>query len=231
MFKDLFNKKVFLCKDLPPRDRFLKILELNILPKLESDHFKLLKSGPSLIRTEDSFEWIVEFKASKWNSGNVVCKYNPYFTVKNKDYRKYLKTHEDLIHGSGASGYVGTTSGIHHWEKSVFSTTGSEAYFLEDTDFAKYDNCKLVEQIVRNIRQVGIPYFQMMSDFDCIKNFSIWKSLRRDAPKLIDLCYVLKREEELQSIFDWYYDSNGNCPEDLEEHMKKRKINWLQQGV
>ena len=197
MFKDLFNKKVFLYKDLSPRDRFLKILELNILPKLEIDHFKLLKSGPSLIRTEDSFEWIVEFKASKWNSGNVVCQYNPYFTVKNKDYRKYFKSHEYLIHGSGASGLVGTTSGIHHWDKTVFSTTGSEAYFLEDTDFAKYDNCKLVEEIISNIRQVGIPYFQMMSDFSSIKNFFISQGLRRDAPKLVDLCYVFNRKEEM----------------------------------
>ena len=228
MFKDLFNKKVFLYKDLSPRDRFLKILELNILPKLESDHFKLLKSGPSLIRTERSFEWIVEFKASKWNSGNVVCQYNPYFTVKNKDYRKYLKSHEDLTHGSGAIGLIGITSGIHHWDKTVFSTTDSEAYFLEDTDFAKYDNCKLVEQIISNIRLVGIPYFQMMSDFSGIKNFSISQGLRRDAPTLIDLCYVLNREEDLKSIFDWYYESNQNCPEDLEEQMKKRKINWLQ---
>jgi len=231
MLKKIFNRKKFLYSELAPKARFLKILELHVLPVLEKDGFNLLKSGPSLKKIEGSFEWIVDFNASKWNFGNEVCQYNPYFTVKNSDYRKFLKKNPDLVHGYGESGYVGTTSGIQHWNKNIFSLDNSEAYFLEDNDFVKYDNLELVDELIKNIKEVGLPYFEMMSDFDGIKNFHINQGLRKDAPKLIDLCYVLNRTEEVKSIFDWYESTKQNPPRALEDEMEKRKEYWLQHGI
>ncbi len=224
----IIRSKKFLFADLAPKMRVLKILELYVLPEFESDGFKLLKSGPSLKKEEGNFEWIVDFFASKWNSGNTVCLYNPHFTVRNKEYRKYLKTHEKLITGNGQ---ISSTYGKQHWEKKIFSTDDSEAYFLEDLDFAKYDNFELIENLVRNIREVGYPFFRMMSEFDSIRNFYVSKEQRIAAPRLIDLCYVLNRKEEINSIIDWYYKSNQNCPQFLEDRMQMRVDNWLKQNI
>jgi len=231
IFKRLFKNTKYLYPDLPPKQRFLKILEVHVLPELANDGFRLLSSEPTFKKTQGSFEWYVDFKASRWNSANQVCQYNPYFTVKNSDYRKYLKQNPDLVHGHGSSGYIGTTAGKHHWDKSIFGTDGSLAYFLEDNDFSKHDNYELVKEMIKNIRLVGIPYFKMMSDFDSIRHFHISLDLRSDAPKLIDLCYVLDRKTDIKSIIDWYYASNENCSEDLEKEMLTRKNNWLQQSI
>lgn len=212
--------------DLPPKQRFIRILEELVLPELAKDGFKLLKSGPSLKKNEERFEWIVNFNASKWNSGNVVCQYNPYFTVRNIDYRKYLKQHQELVHGYGDTGQIGSTIGIHHWDMLIFQESNNESHLRNEYDFAKYDTCQLVKDLINTIRTVGFAFFKMMSDFDSIKQFHISKELRKDAPKLVDLCYVLDRKEELESIFGWYYTSNKNCPEHLEEQMHKRRNIW-----
>lgn len=228
MLTNLFKTKTFLYPDLPPRQRFLNILEFHVLPELGKDGFKFLKSGPSLKRKEGRFEWIVEFQASKWNYKNEVCKYNPYFKVVNLDYKEYSKANKQ---NSYENGLVGSTAGIQHWDKNTFSANGSIAYFLEDNDFSKHDNYKLVQEMIQNIRVVGIPYFKMMSNFDSIKHFYIFYEQRVKAPSLIDLCYVLNRTDQLKPIFEWYYADNEGCADWLEDEMKVRKINWLQQAV
>ncbi|MES2726286.1 MAG: hypothetical protein V4643_04230 [Bacteroidota bacterium] len=225
MLRNLFETKNFLYPDLPPKQRFLKILETHVLPELEKDGFVFIKSGPSLKRKEGRFEWIVEFQASKWNHKNEVCKYNPYFKVTNLDYKEYSKANK---YDSYKNGIVGTTAGIQHWNKSSFSTDGSTAYFIEDNDFSKHDNNKLVKEMIQNIRAVGIPYFKMMSDFNSIKQFYLNHEQRIYAPQLIDLCYALNRSDQLKSIFEWYYADNENCADWLEYEMKIRKNSWLQ---
>ena len=231
MLKELFNRKRYLYPELKPKSRFIKTLETHVLPEMEKEGFKLLKSGPSLKKKVDSFEWIVDFNASKWNSGNIVCIYNPYYTVKNVSYRKFLKDNPSLVHTYGEPGHVGTTYGKQHWDKNIFSLDDKKAYFLEDNDFAKYDNYELVDQMLKNIREVGMPYFQMMSQFVGIKKFHIPLELRADAPKLFDLSYVLDKKEEAKNILDWYYSSNSDCADWVELEMQKRKEYWLQQRV
>lgn len=217
----------FLYPELPPKKRFLKILEEHILPGLQKDGFELLRSGPSLKKTEGSFEWFVNFQATKWNSGNIICRYNPYFTVKNSDYRKYLKANPKLARGSGTEGYVGTTSGVQHWDKTTFSADGTRAYFLENNDFAKFDNYQLVDKTIKNIRTVGVRYFKMMSDLDSIKKFYMTNKQRKDAPMLIDLCYVLNRKSDIKSIFDWFDSIEKEVPDSLAKEMAIRRRKWL----
>lgn len=218
----------FLYPELSPKFRFLKILELHVLPELEKDGFKLLRSGPSLKRTENGFEWIVEFDGRKFNVENTICRFNPYFLVRNAKYRKYLKKNPKLVKGWGASGQIGNVSGIRHWDKSIFSTDDSEAYFLRDNDFAKHDNYQLVNDMINNIRDVGIPYFKMMSNFDSISNFYYKTQKLVKAPMLIDMCHILGKEDQLKSIFDWYYSLNEGCAEWLNEQMELRKEKWGQ---
>lgn len=218
----------FLYPELSPQPRFLKILEFNILPELEKYGFKLLKSGPSLKKIENGFEWIVEFDGRKFNIENTICRFNPYFLVRNSKYRKFLTNNPNYVRGWGTSGQIGNTSSIRHWDKQLFSMDNSEAYFLEEVDFAKYDNLRLVEDIVNNVLEVGIPYFKMMSDLESIKNFYVRTQQLDHAPMLIDMSYILNREQELKSIFDWYFSSNDGCADWLDEQMELRKKNWLQ---
>lgn len=221
----------YLYPELSPKPRFFNILTSHILPELEKDGFKLLKSGPSLKRVENGFEWLVEFDGRKYNVDNFICRFNPYFSVRNSHYRKYLKNHPVIKGTHGHLGNIGTTSGIRHWDKQLFSLGDSEAYFLEDNDFAKHDNLQLVEEMIQNIRTVGVPYFEMMSDFDGIRHFYGQTKQLVYAPMMVDMCYVLKREEELPSLFDWYYSLNENCAEWVNQEMAVRKDFWQQQNL
>ena len=212
-----------LYPNLSPTPRFLKILELHVLPQLEKDGFRLLKSGPSLKRVENGFEWLVEFDGRKFNSGDHICRFNPYFMVRNMAYRKFLKKNPELVRGWGTTGQVGSVSSIRHWDKSIFSADKSEAYFLEDNDFAKYDNQDLVDEMIKNIREVGVPYFRMMSNFDSIRSFYVKTEQRGKAPLLVDLCSIMNKEEHIESIFDWYYAANSQCADWLNKQMELRR--------
>ena len=224
MFKGLFKKKAeFLYPDLPQKQRLLDILEKHVMPELQSLGFELLKPGPVLRKREGSFDWCVEFLASSWNRGNEVCCYNPYFLVTNSDYNQFLKKNG---YKNNSDGIVGTTYGCQHWDKALFSENGEKAYFLEDFDFAKYDNIQMVKDLVANIKTVGIPYFKMMSNFDGIINFYIKTDQRKDAPKLIDLCTVLDRSEQIDKIFQWF-DKDSNIPDLLRQEMELRRNNRI----
>ncbi|MGB1315125.1 MAG: hypothetical protein ACPG4Y_03840 [Chitinophagales bacterium] len=217
----------YLYPELSPKLRFTKILELHILPKLENQGFKLLKTGPSLKKVQNGFEFHIIFEGRKFNVENYICRFNPSFYVTNSSLRKYLKKNPSLL---GGSEIVGKTMGIQHWDKSIFSNNDSEAYFLEDNDFAKYDNEFLVKETIKNIIEVGNPFFEMMSNFETIKKFHFKNQNLVSAPMLIDLCYVLNLKNEIQPIFDWYYSLNDGCSELLEEKMKLRKDN-LKKGI
>jgi hypothetical protein len=223
MFKGLLKKKAeFLYPDLPPKQRLLDILEKHVMPELQSLGFELLKTGPVLRKKEGNFEWRVEFLASSWNRGNEVCCYNPYFMVTNSDYKQFLKKHG---YKNNSDGIVGSTSGCQHWDSRLFSENGGKAYFLEDFDFAKHDNNKLVKDLVANIKEVGIPYFKMMSNFDGIVNFYFKTDQRKDAPKMLDLCSVLNRPEQFDKILQWYDKDKIDVPAYLEEEIERRRKN------
>jgi hypothetical protein len=217
----------FLYPELPPRKRFIKIVEAHVMPELAKDGFVFLKSELALKRKEGRFEWTVEFNGHHRNHGKDLCRYNPYFKVANLDYKEYAKANG---YANYTDGVVGCTASIQHWDKTTFSTDGSVAYFLENNDFAKHDNPKLVSDMIENIRVVGFPYFRMMSDFDSIKHFYLLHDQRMHAPELIDLCYALDRPDQLKPIFDWYYADNDGCADWLEEEISIRKGRWGKDG-
>lgn len=203
--------KDFLYPELKPKVRFIKILENHIVPALESDGFKLLKSGPSLKSKVGDFEWPVEFNGQRYNQGNIVCKFNPYFVVRSSTLRKYQRQKH-----KGLTGFIESTEGRHHWANYFFSNDNSRINFLKDNDFAKYDNERLVDEMIANIRNVGIPYFKMLSSLDGILEHNIKCNSTYNAPVLIDLCHALKREDVIETIFKWY---DKNPIERLENKM------------
>ncbi|MEO0899705.1 MAG: hypothetical protein AAFY71_25060 [Bacteroidota bacterium] len=216
----------FLYPTLAPQDRFINILEHHLLPQLKDENFKLLKTGPSLKATaQDGFEWIVQFDGRKFNVENHICRFNPYFLVRNSRYRRFLKKHPALTQNLGNTGQVGNTASIRHWDKTLFSATGTPAYFLEDNDFAKHDNLNLVDEMAKNIKTVGIPYFKMMSDFDSLRKFYEKTNGYGYAPVLIDLCYVLGKEEQVSSIFEWY-DTDEDKSDWLNQKIDLRRKMW-----
>ena len=215
--------KKFLYPELKPKVRFEKILENHVIPQLELDGFKLLKSGPSLKSKVENFEWLVEFNGQRYNEGNFVCRFNPYFTVRNNTFRKYLRQKY-----SDPTGTIQSTQGKHHWKKRFFTNNNSPVYFIEDNDFAKYDNEKLVDEMVTHIRNVGIPFFKMLSNLDSIIEHSITCGFTNNAPSLIDLCYALNREDAIEKIFKWY---DKKPIEHLQNEMNEYRKNWLQQRL
>ena len=94
----------FLYPDLEPLDRFVKILELHVMHHSAQAGFKLIKSGSTLKKTYGDFEWLVEFDGRKFNRGNYICRFNPYFRITHSKYRKFLKQNPELVRGWGNRG-------------------------------------------------------------------------------------------------------------------------------
>lgn len=210
--------------DLRPKERFTSILREFVYPEIEPMGFKFSKSKPALTRQVGDIKQEIGFYGSKWNHGNVVCIYRPYFQVRSKSYGKWLKnefqigsTYEFLYSS------LGQVRKIEGWDEGKY---GHHSY--SDYDFAKYDNEELIQIIKKNIIHSGIPLMEKMSDYNNIIKDCMDNGLKGSAPRLLDFCYLLGNKEKAHEILKW--SSDINFVNHVVENLNLRKLkfkNWL----
>lgn len=222
-FSTFFSKPYFFYPEMKPKDRFLRILEEQVAPKLQSDGFTLYKSSMSFKKQVGDFSFEIEFRGSKWNNTKSICEYNPHFSVKNKQYKKWVTQN---FNPEYPSELLISTIGNHSlplWKNNGFTTHNTDDFWARSIDFAKYDNCKLIDHLIQNIKTAGYSFFEHVSSVEGIKNYVFLNEYRMHAPMLIDLCQMYDKREHISEIFEWYDNTKENPAVCLEEEMIKRK--------
>lgn len=204
----MFKKKTQYYTDLSPFERIPKIIKEFIFPNLENYGFKISASGLSIKREKDGFIQEIWFSKSKWNNGNEICEIEPNFSVTRKKYKKWYK---DYYKTDLKTDIVLTNSAqyIDGWDlKSL------DGYKY---DFAKHDNKKLVDLILKNTIDKGFVLLDSLSNIDSLTTILMKDEKYFKAPMMIDFQFMREDYHKAKIISDWFWDYKNKSNDDFME--------------
>ena len=206
-------------EELKPGERIRKVIEVFILPELETFGFKMSKSSLTLTRNLGDFEQEIYFPKNKWNNGNQIVSFDIIFSVKSIKYKSW---HQKKY------GYKTTLSSV-YWKRAYEIPDWSKEFFENwNYDLANTDNKKLITILKDNIINKAIPQLNSVSNYRGAIEYPLKEnSFYYKAPMLIDFALILDDLKLANQILNWYLEfvktSNAKFIEELKNEIENRK--------
>ena len=219
----MFGRKKFKYTDLPPGDRIRKLVEEYLQEFLENKGFKLLKSELTFKRKIGDFTQEIYFPKSRHNFGKTNV---DFWIILSVNSRTYVKWHKKQY------GFEPINDFVHSWyNKHIdeWKTEFREVHY----DLAKFDNAKLMEDIKRNLENIGIPLLEKVSDWEKASDYMVQREEFAYIAKIFDFYIIANRIDkaiESLSLAENCYKKYENVPNERFEEIKLRK-DYLQQRV
>lgn len=220
----MFKRRKFKYTDLKPGDRIRKLIEEYVEPEMSKHGFKLLKSELTFKRKINDFTQEIYFAKNQRNFGSSIVKFWTIISVKSNF---YVKWHEKTF------GFKPMNEFVNSWYDSHISSWSSKYRNGGHYDLAKYDNIKLMNELNRNILEIGVPMLNEVSDWEQAANNLMTNKQYGFISKVFDF-YLLagKKNKAIESIslVEEYFNSIQDAPIERFEEIKIRK-DYLQQGI
>ena len=220
----MFKRKKFKYSDLKPGDRIRKLVEEYVEPELSAIGFKLLKSELTFKRKIGNFTQEIYFAKNQRNFGNTVVSFWTILSVKSNF---YVKWHEKTY------GFKPMNEFIDSWYDNHIKTWNSEYWNGGQYDLTKFDNVKLMNDLTKNILNIGIPLLNEASDWETAADYQVRNQKFGFISKIFDFYVIADKKqkaiEALQFAED-FFKSLEDVPEERFEEIKVKK-DYLQQWL
>lgn len=141
----------YLYQDMKPGDRIDRLFHEFIEPYLCEQGFKFSKSLHTYKKKNDFFNFEISYSKSRWNHANDVVDFNISLAIStNIKYKKWVKEiyGYELNNNCIVYDYVGYVDG---WDK--------EYYNANWYDLIRYDNDKVMNKVLDNLKNAGQRFF------------------------------------------------------------------------
>jgi hypothetical protein len=180
--------------ELSPRERIPKIVNEFFYPHFEKERFKILKSGLTIKRECGGLVHEIQIFKNHRNCSGGVCAFEIWASIYSPTYNKWYKSifNEKLLNTK----LIAT---------KIESLPNSKIDPIEsDFDFELYDNQKLIDEIVTNINDSIIPFFNKHQTIDnVIETIESEKEYHKIAT-LLDLCELKDDEIKANKLIKWF---------------------------
>lgn len=198
--------------DLNPTERIPKIIREYIFPTFENFGFRILKSGLTIKKNENDFVYTINIYKNHRNTGNFVCAFTIYANIQSSSYNKWYKeTYGNKLLNS----YI--------ISRQIQDLRYSTINPYIDFDLALYDNDCLIKLINENIEPSIIPFFNQVNSIEDALNLLKKEKDLFTAPMMLDLCEMLGQEDTAKEIITWFWNSNKNILEEINEEIRERQ--------
>lgn len=180
--------------ELSPKERIPKIVREFLFPHFEKQGFKTLKSGLTIKRECGDLVHEVEIFKNHRNYIGAVCAFEVWASIYSPTYNKWHK----LVFGEKLLNTKLIASRIELLPGSTIDPIEG------DFDFERHDNNQLIDEIVSNINDSVIPFFNdHLRIDDVIETIESEKTYHKIAT-LLDLCELRKDEVKAKNLIKWF---------------------------
>ena len=217
------NKPIHLYDELKPKERTDKLFLEFVFPYLENQGYKYVKSKREFIKKDDFFDCRLYWTGRKFNQGNEYVKFDIFLIVNSPNYRKWESQYYKIEKLKGYPIDGNRVEYIENWNKNFYDS----GWY----DLVKYDNRKLMETILENIKTAGESFFYNYNSFDkAIKKLS--EHPIANFEKIIDFYLIQGKAKEASDFFErnkkWFEEEENKVEESQDWHYKaNRKIPYI----
>ncbi len=204
---------------LKPGERIRRLIEEFVEPEMAKLGFKLLKSKLIFKRKKGGFTQEIYFAKNQRNFGNVVVSFWAILSITSNF---YVKWHEKTYGFKPLNNYVESwyDSHIKDWESAYRNVT--------QYDLTKYDNVELMEDLTKNLLNIGVPLLNEVSDWEGAANYLMSKERYGFIAKIFDFYLLADKKDkgiEALQIAENYFKSVDidDVPQERFEEIKIRR--------